>query len=592
MMMKITLDENIWRRVKRSLQYRAAHFLGYQEKPGFFRPVIRRILSGILQDMPFYIPLTLPITFHGYETSGGYDQWCQTRERRVVHEYRIIHRRNNPLFSILVPVCDPEPEWLIMCINSVLSQGYSGWELIICDDGSLDQKIIDLLVHLEKTDKRIHVKTLNKRSGISAATNHAAKTARAGYLFFLDHDDVLPPYALAAFAQNIAQCTGTDASIFYADEDRFDKNLIRMYPGFKPQFSPDKLMATNYIHHPLVISRSLFESLGGFNSKFDGSQDHDLLLRAIEKNHRVHHIPDVLYHMRIHQGSLSSGPAAKPYAHKKDKKLIEAALERRKIAGFVDMSACDFSGYNRIVRTIKDPVEISVIILKHSRAEKKQLDAAWHGCECLVDDLAQSDTTRLNQLVLKARGDILVFADPDLLPIPGWQEQLVPHVLRTNIGLVTGKLVYADGQLHSCGLAGGMAGSFGRWHHGLDANHPGYGGWMALDHEVMAVPKQFMAIRKKLLIESGLFNTGLKKMGYDIDLALRLNTQQNKRHLAIPGCRLVFEKNYSKLSAEPWNKHDFRTLWTVWGNTIEQGDPYLNPNISLLNEGICFIGER
>ncbi len=575
-------------RLKESIKFRMVSYFSSEDKPGRFKVFLQRHLSGLLQDTVFYFPLIRPVSFNGYEKSGGYDLWCQSRENQAESEHKIVHRKQKPLFSIIVPVCDPEPEWLNMCIHSVLSQTYSGWEMILSDDTSRNQEIKKMLARFEKSDRRIHVKKLKKRSGISVATNHGAKSARADYLFFLDHDDVLPPYALSLFAKQIIKNNKKDIGILYADEDRFDQNLIRINPGFKPAFSPDRLLATNYIHHPLVIKKELFDAAKGFDSSFDGSQDHDLLLKAVEINDRTCHIPDILYHMRIHDRSLASGPEAKPDAHRKDVALIEKTLERRGIDGIVDGTVCGFPGYNRIVRKIKTPASITVIVLKTGRDNEDQPDQPWAGCEYLSAVPGKSHGHTLNLLAREAGGDILVFADKDLSPDPDWKTHLVPHVLRDSIGLVTGKLVYDDNRLHSCGLAGGMTGTFGRWHHDLNADDPGYGGWMAIDHEVMAVPRQFMAVQRKLFFASGMFNKHFSSMGYDIELALRLTQQMNVRHLAVPGCRLVFKKKYEKTPCETWTENDRVLLKQLWGKTIEKGDPYLNPNISLMDEGVRF----
>ena len=81
----------------------------------------------------------------------------------------------------------------------------------------------------------------------------------------------------------------------YSDEDRLDYNGRRVEPHFKPDYSPDTFMAVNYICHLTMIRKSIVDSLGGFRSEYDGSQDYDLFLRVLEKTNNIYHIPRILY---------------------------------------------------------------------------------------------------------------------------------------------------------------------------------------------------------------------------------------------------------------------------------------------------------
>jgi cellulose synthase/poly-beta-1,6-N-acetylglucosamine synthase-like glycosyltransferase len=70
------------------------------------------------------------------EENRGYALWCEEREKQVSILYHNYPLRKGPFFSVLVPVYDPKPQWLEECIDSVRSQKYARWELILCDDGS------------------------------------------------------------------------------------------------------------------------------------------------------------------------------------------------------------------------------------------------------------------------------------------------------------------------------------------------------------------------------------------------------------------------------------------------------------------------
>lgn len=499
------------------------------------------------------------------------------------------HVGNKPLFSIVVPVCDPEPAWLQDCINSVRAQSYPGWELILSDDGSQKPSIQKILKKAKWTDRRIHLVSHKFRTGISACTNRGEAKAVGDYLVFLDHDDMFDQFALSAFVESIRDAApNSPPDIIYADEDRFDEKYNRLQPGFKPSFSSEKLLSTNYIHHPVVIRRTLFEELGGLRERYDGSQDHDLLLRAEEVTKRIVHIPDVLYHMRLHAGSLSSGPQAKPDAHHRDRLLIADALRRRGIEGEVRSTLDGFPGHHTVWRR-KSSKDVTIIIVDDPENHFINMHQEWTDCEYLRVAHDPNWIVGLNAAAHRAKGEFLLFASSAIFPDSTWRHGILPHLERSGIGLVSGKIVYHDNRLHNCGHVLGIAGAAGRWHHQCNAADPGYGGWMSVPHEVSAVSWRFMGVQKHRFLDMGGFDPSFSANGFDIDLGLRLTHEKGLYHLVIPDVIARLCEGFPENELEKWSIHDFARLWQRWGSIIRQGDPYLNPNFSLLDEGVHLI---
>jgi len=541
----------------------------------------------------FYNPPLSPPFLGPGEKNRGYDEWCRARDAHTPFKYNTRYQEDDPMFSILVPVCDPPPDWLQECIGSVKSQNFGQWELILSDDGSKMKHVLPILEKAESSDPRIRFIENKECNGISSATNRAAEKARGEYLVFLDHDDILDAYALTAFAQAIKENKKNGpVDILYADEDCFDHDRTRLFPSLKPEYSPDLLLATNYIHHPVAIRRDLFIRLKGLRSMYDGSQDHDLLLRAEEICNQIVHIPDVLYHMRKHPGSLSADPKAKPEAHKRDRLLIAETMKRRGISGTVFPAPEGYPGHSVVKRRMPDNISVSVLIIPDGSSDINEASGYWKDCHCLTGQYDTPVAKQVNELVQKAEGDILIIASSEIRPMDGWKEAIVPHILRDDIGLVTGKISYHDKKLFSCGLTLAAASVSGRWHHRWPSSDAGFGGWLAVDHEVSAVPWQFMGIRRSLFLENGLFDTGFRFKGFEIDLALRLSSQLKLRHLAIPCARVTFVKGYPKDTFDKWDANDLTLLWTRWGLNLSKGDPYLNPNFSLLNEDVRMIDKK
>ena len=530
-----------------------------------------------------------PPVLGGGEAGGGYREWCEARDRQAPFRYSL-RGHSGLLFSVIVPVHNPPEKWLQECIDSVRSQFFADWELILSDDASA-QATSDVLRKNQALDQRIKISFHPSQSGISAVTNRGAELASGDFLVFLDHDDILDFYALSAFAQRLQSKPDTD--ILYADEDRFDDQYRRLHPGFKPQYSPEKLLCTNYIHHPVVMRRTLFEELGGFNSQYDGSQDYDLLLRATEVTTKIEHIPDVLYHMRLHSGSLSSGPEAKPEAHKKGRAALRDHLRRQNVSAIVKPT--EFPGYHNLTYPIVHRPKTSILLLADADTPQETVQPFWQQNpkdEILIcTDDKTTVPRRFNALSRKAQGDILIFADGRLQPEPDCIDELLGHCVRKNIGLVTGKLAYNDGKLHSCGLTLGTRGCAGRWHYACGADDLGYGGWTGINHEVSAVPWQLMAVKREMFIQAGLFDVGYVKHGFDVHLALELSSTQAVRHLSVARAKSVYPYPCPQ-QPETWLEQDFIRLWTHWKKILNRTDPFYHPYFSIYDESISFMNEN
>lgn len=249
-------------------------------------------------------------------------------------------------FSILVPAFETKEEYLKAMIDSVLSQTYGNFELILADASATDQ--VEKVVNTYR-DKRIMYRRLKQNAGISSNTNQALMYATGDYAGLLDHDDVLTPDALYEMAACIEKYEKDNIQLqmLYSDEDKCDGEQQRYYEvNRKPEFNLDLILSNNYICHFLVMKRQLMQELG-FRSVCDGAQDYDIVLRAVNvmlgKDKRrttkveipVVHIARVLYHWRCHEQSTAENPASKQYAYDAGKRAVEDFLRARGWKGSV-----------------------------------------------------------------------------------------------------------------------------------------------------------------------------------------------------------------------------------------------------------------
>ena len=268
------------------------------------------------------------------------------------------------LISIAMPVYNPPLPMLQEALESVRSQVYPHWELLIADDASDDPQLAACLRKAAE-DPRIRVKFLEKNVGIAQATNAAIAMATGEFIGLLDHDDWLEPEALFEMARAIR---GTpDADVLYSDEDKIDAAGRFHQPFFKPDWSPDALLSSNYLCHFTVLRRSLLEKLGSFRAGFEGAQDYDLFLRATEQARQIAHVPKVLYHWRTSSHSTSGAARQKPAAIESGARALDEAIRRRGISGGVE-TVGNGARY-RVRRTVSEARKIAIIIPTRDRLE-------------------------------------------------------------------------------------------------------------------------------------------------------------------------------------------------------------------------------
>lgn len=374
-----------------------------------------------------------------------------------------------PRISVLLPVHNPNREWLRTAIESVRRQTYAHWELCICDDASAEPWVDPFLQPAAAEDPRIRYRHSTARHGVSRALNQASELASGEYFTFLDHDDFLSPVALHSIAAALQ--TGP-VDFLYADEDYVDAQGRPVLPHLKPDWSPELLSHCMYIGHPMVVSRAFFQSLGGFRSRFDGAQDYDLALRIAEVAARPVHIPKILYHWRQHAASVARSTSAKPFTHTAGLRALEDAARRR--------------GWKATV--LEDTIP-NQYVLRHIQTPGSEKD-------------------------------ILVFSDPGLRPeTADWLTNIAAQLERPEIGIAGARILKADGTIHHSGFAvskDSLPQAVGRGTQGL-----AFWKWLTFTREVTAVGGGFLAIRRDLFEQLGGFDPNFPTLG-DIDLCLRV----------------------------------------------------------------------
>jgi len=490
-----------------------------------------------------------------------YAQWIlENEDYSESHLSRVNEVCNNfkyrPKFSIIFPVFNTEKLFLKKAIDSVIAQVYDNWELCAVDGNSVRPKVKELLLDYSKNDKRIKVIFLPKNEGIVGNSNRSLQMATGDFVAFLDHDDELSPLALSEFAGMLNDDSSID--IIYSDEDKIDTAGKRFDPTFKPDWSLDNLRCCNYINHFLAIRRDLAILLGGFRNDFEGAQDYDFILRAVENAKKICHKNKVLYHWRSHSGSIASNAWCKKYAQESGMKALQEHIYRQENDALV-LNGKDPFRFNVRYRHNHKPI-VSIIlssqgrtdlirssiesIIKKSTYENYEITVANsnglkvdHDCLAGLDYSSHSikwldyhgpySWSAVNNFAARScSGDVLIFLDECLEVVsPDWIESLIEHALRDKIGAVGGLVLSPERRVLHAGLVLGQKSGAdyicaGMTLDEVEAN-PAANLMVNYVRNVSAVSGSCLCISKKKFLEAGGFLSTVE-VGADVHLCLKI----------------------------------------------------------------------
>jgi len=532
-----------------------------------------------------------------------YEQWFQHHRSSTqeLQRMRVEGRAfvSQPLISILTPVFDTPVPWLREAVDSVLTQVYEDWELLLIDDGSTATDLLGALPGVAARDRRIRLVRLKSHQGISAALNKGLDLANGEWVTFLDHDDVLEPDALFQNVRLLQENPGLD--LIYSDEDKLTDQGFDS-PILKPDWSPDFFLSCNYLCHMIFLRRDLVREIGGFQLQFDGSQDYDLLLRVSERTNRIHHIPRVLYHWRRSENSSASDVRQKPGQLEASWRAIESHLKRRGEQAHVAVDWRTHAFYVR--RELREAKKISVIIpsfrgpeslercgesvvsrtsypnyelviAKMGERDKIAKAATDFSQRILYFADAVNDSAAKNYAVAHTDSPWLLFLDDNIETIgPDWLTIMAEHVQRPETGAVGPRLINPGGTIEHAGLVLGVNGIAQSAFRGFPADHPGVNRQLQMTRNYSAVSGACLLMRREVFQQIGGFDQKLSSVLADVDLCLKI---RRAGYLIVytPLAKLCWDPSppeRSDASAEVI----MRQRWS----DVLQRDPYYNPNLS------------
>jgi O-antigen biosynthesis protein len=543
-------------------------------------------------------------------------------ETRAKEERETVFPRM-PKISILVPLWNNEKEFQIEMLDSVMNQTYQNWELCLADGSDDAHSYMGEISkeYASRSNGRIVYKKLEKNEGISGNTNACLAMATGEFIGLLDQDDILHPSTLYEYVKVINE---KDADYIYCDETTFKSGNIdhMLTMHFKPDYAPDNLRANNYICHFSVFKRDLLQGTELFRSQFDGSQDHDMILRLTDEAKNVVHVPKLLYYWRCHATSVASNIEAKPYAIEAARGAVAENLRSHGFKNFQITSTRAFETIFKIRYQIIGSPKISIvipnkdhvedlkrcinsieekstydnyeIIVVENNSETKEIKDYY---ELLKDDprvkvvtyTGSFNYSAINNFGVKqTTGEYILLLNNDTQVITvNWMEEMLMYAQREDVGAVGAKLYYGDKTIQHAGVVIGLGAhrTAGHTHYKQHRENLGYMGRLCYAQDVTAVTGACLLVKKSLFEKVGGLDESFAISLNDVDFCLKLR-KLGLLNVFTPFAELYHFESISRglddqgEKAQRYNRESahFREKWKT---ELEQGDPYYNPNFSL-----------
>ena len=511
-----------------------------------------------------------------------------TEERRRAEEETVFPHMVK--FSILVPLYNTPREFLTAMLDSVVAQTYKNWELCLADGSDIGGPIGsdiggpigsdiggsigsdgnhsyvgEICREYQKADRekndgreRIIYQKLEKNEGISGNTNRCLALATGEYIGLFDHDDILHPSVLYEYAKAINE---QGADYIYCDETTFKNNDINkmLTMHFKPDYAVDNLRANNYICHFSVFHRHLLDGSELFRTKYDGSQDHDMILRLTDKAKKVVHVPKLMYYWRSHAGSVASGIQAKTYAVDAAKGAVADHLRKHGYTHFKITSTRAFETIFKISYQIIGNPKISIVIankdhepdlrrcissiMEKSTYDNYEIIIVENNSETpeikkYYEELKEDERIKIvtyegsfnysavNNLGVKAaEGEYILLLNNDTQVITvNWMEELLMYAQREDVGAVGAKLYYGDKTIQHAGVVLGLGAhrTAGHSHYMQHRENLGYMGRLCYAQNVSAVTGACLLVSKELFEKAGGLDESFAISLNDVDFCIKL----------------------------------------------------------------------
>jgi GT2 family glycosyltransferase len=534
-----------------------------------------------------------------------YPLWVRANEpsRRTLRAQRARSAAAPRRFSLMTCVTG---SWDARRIaESVLGQSYPGWEWILAaTEDSIDH--VRKAVAPWERDRRLRVLSVPAGSTRADAWNAALRGAQGEFAALLDQHDRLAPSALYEMACALDRTPACD--LLYSDEDRISRRgFERHEPHFKPEWSPELLLASNYIGRMAMMRVAAATAAGGFRNGRGGRggvEEWDLLLRLSRTTARVQRVPRCLYHRDGTDVRDETGVVAGPGP---EEAIIRDHCEKLGLNVVVSTSA----GGCRVVWPVRGQPLVSIVIPNRDAARvlKECVNGLLHetsyrnielvivdngSIEAEVVELYRSLEREGRALIVPfdrpfnfsaacnagaaaARGDLLLFLNNDIEVIqPDWLDELIRWAQLVDVGIVGAKLLYPDRTIQHAGVVFGL-GLVGHIFSRAPEGTSGLFGSSECYRNYLAVTGACQMMRKDTFRQLGGYDERFRLTFSDVVFCMEAR-RAGYRVVYTPHARLVHHESYTRRRED--SAEDMELLARYLRTTGFLEDPYLHPDLN------------
>lgn len=545
----------------------------------------------------------------------SYESWIKQNDTLLPRDVaqirgRIGQLQQQPIITLILRLERPRAATLQRVIDSVRVQLYENWQLCIASYYAHTSEVKTLLDNYANVDARIQI-IADNIGGVHAG-NAALAVAAGEFIGLLGQNDRLAPHALYLVVEEINDCA--DVSLIYTDEDTIDGQGRRSSPRFKTDWNPDLFLSRNYIGHLAIYCRELIKSIG-FRVGFDGCEDYDLTLQAIERieSTKIRYVPHVLVHRE------SPFAVAAESATDNARRALKDHLGRLGVRA--DVEASRSGNYFRVRRMLPTPApRVSIIIptrdhvaLLRGTVESILSKTSYPDFEIVIVDNQSVDAAALSYLdrlaerpnirVLRfdhpfnysainnfaakqCQSPILAFLNNDILAIDdGWLTEMVSQAMRPEVAAVGAMLYYPNDVIQHAGIILGFGGVAANCCSGVDRGSRDHLTRVEVTQNYSAVTAACLLTRAVVFNEVNGFNeVDLPVAFNDVDYCLRLR-ERGYLITWTPYAEFYHLESVSRGDDMSPSKIDrFRRdqayMTKRWAHVLTH-DPYYSPNLSL-----------
>lgn len=212
--------------------------------------------------------------------------------------------KNEPLISVVMPAYNAQ-RFITQAIDSILSQTFKNFELIIVNDCSTDNTI-NIVRSFVRKDARVKIINNKNRLNIAASLNKGISKASSNIIARMDADDISLPnrlelqFKLINSSKNIA-VVGADIIVMDVDEREL---IIRNYPNSNENLKACLFKYSPFAHPVVCFKKNVIDSVGGYNPLYSPTEDLDLWFR-LGSRYKFASIKKPLLKYRLYDNSTS-----------------------------------------------------------------------------------------------------------------------------------------------------------------------------------------------------------------------------------------------------------------------------------------------